>query len=153
MAEGGADDQPTGCFICDKHRQGDAAEGGVLYQDALVYAGHIHTMGQHTAYRGWLVIEPKRHTAALGELTVAEASALGVLVNRLARILKEGTNAEHVYAFVYGDAVKHLHVHLAPRYPDTPREYWGARVNRWPSAPRVNEQQMREFVASLRARL
>jgi diadenosine tetraphosphate (Ap4A) HIT family hydrolase len=88
-----------------------------------------------------------------GELTDGEASALGVLVNRLARILKEGTNAEHVYGFVYGDAVKHLHVHLVPRYPDTPREYWGARVNQWPSAPRVNEPQMREFVAGLRARL
>jgi hypothetical protein len=66
MAEGGAADRPTGCFICGKHRQGDAADGGVLYEDGLVYAGHVHTMGQETAYRGWLVVEPKRHAAVLG---------------------------------------------------------------------------------------
>jgi diadenosine tetraphosphate (Ap4A) HIT family hydrolase len=93
VAEGDADDQATGCFICEKHRYGDAAEGGVLYEDELVYAGHVHTMGQQSAYRGWLVVEPKRHAAALGELTDAEASALGVLVNRLARILKEATRS------------------------------------------------------------
>jgi hypothetical protein len=25
-----------GCFICDKHDQADAAQGGVLYEDELV---------------------------------------------------------------------------------------------------------------------
>jgi hypothetical protein len=29
-------DVSADCFICDKHRQGDAAPGGVLYEDDLV---------------------------------------------------------------------------------------------------------------------
>jgi histidine triad (HIT) family protein len=151
MAKASAGNRATDCFVCDKHRQGDAAEGGVVYEDELVYAGHVH--GAPAAYRGWLVVEPKRHAAGLGDLTDREASAVGVLVNRLARVLMKATGAEHVYAFVYGDAVPHLHVHLAPRYRDTPREYWGPRLHEWPDAPRVNERQERELVASLRARL
>ena len=71
------------------------------------------------------------------------------LANRLARVLKETTNAEHVYAFVFGDGVPHLHVHLAPRYPNTPHEFWGARLSEWPDAPRVGEQEMRELVTRL----
>jgi hypothetical protein len=25
---------------------------------------------------------------------------------------------------------------VVPRYPDTPREYWGVRLSQWPDAPR-----------------
>jgi diadenosine tetraphosphate (Ap4A) HIT family hydrolase len=139
------------CLICEKHRRGDAAEGGVLYQDDLVYAGHVH--GRSPAYRGWLIVEPKRHAPGLGDLTDDEASAVGRLSNRLARILKEDSNAEHVYAFIFGDGVPHLHVHLAPRYPNTPVEYWGAQLNQWPDAPRVDSEEMRAFITDLRTRL
>jgi histidine triad (HIT) family protein len=147
--------EPTAsdCFICGKHRQGEAAEGGVLYEDDLVYAGHVHTASHKVAYAGWLVVEPKRHVPGLGDLTDEEAAALGVLVNRLARVLKMAASADHVYAFVYGDAVPHLHVHVVPRYRDTPREYWGPRLNHWPDAPRVDPQGMRDLVVRPRTQL
>src|SRR3954447_19315872 len=63
------EDVGDACFICEKHRAGDAAEGGVLYQDDLVYAGHVHALAGPTAYRGQLVVEPKRHAPGLGDLT------------------------------------------------------------------------------------
>jgi len=146
-----ADEELSTCFVCEKHRLGSAVAGGILYEDDLVYAGHAH--GRTTAYRGWLTVEPKRHAPGLGDLTDDEACAVGRLANRLARVLKEATNAEHVYAFVFGDGVPHLHVHLVPRYPDTPHEYWGARLNEWPEAPRVDEREMRELVTRLGERL
>lgn len=130
-----------------EHREGGAPQGGVLFEDDLVYAGHIHTMGNPTAYRGWLVVETKRHVAGLGDLTDEEAAAVGRLMNRVARVQKDIEGAEHVYAFVFGDSVPHLHVHLAPRYPGTPRDYWGSRLDVWPDGPRVNEVEMRELVA------
>ena len=93
------------------------------------------------AYIGHLMAEPKRHVTGLGELTDEEASALGRLVNDLARALVQVQGAEHVYSFVLGDEVDHLHIHVVPRYPGTPREYWGSRLGEWPAAPRggVNE--------------
>ena len=88
------------------------------------------------AYLGYLMVEPKRHVSGLAELTAQEAQALGLLISRLSRALKESEGAEHVYAFVLGDRVPHLHVHLAPRYPGAPPEYWGVHVDEWPEAPR-----------------
>ena len=137
------------CFICDKHSQGDSAEGGVLFEDDLVYVGHLHTMGEESTYRGWLVVETKRHVGGLGDLTDDEARAIGSISNRAARVLRETAGAEHVYAFVYGDRVPHHHVHLSPRYPDTPREYWGSRLADWPDAPQVNETEMRRLIRQL----
>lgn len=139
------------CFACEKHRQGEAVVGGVVYEDTLVYAGHVNAATP--AYRGWLVVEPKRHAPGLGDLTDDEAGAVGRLSNRLARVLKEAEGAEHVYAFVFGDGVPHLHVHLAPRYPNTPIEFWGAQLNAWPEAPRVDDQEMGAVVANIRSRL
>ena len=66
--------EPPQCFVCEKHRQGDAAPGGVLYEDDLIYAGHIHADGSG-AYRGYLMVEPLRHAAGLGDLTELRASA------------------------------------------------------------------------------
>lgn len=142
-----------GCFVCDKHRLGERAQGGVVFENDLIYVGHLHALKTSTAYCGWLVIEPKRHVAGLGDLNDAEASALGSACSRMARALQTGAGAEHVYLFVFGDEVPHLHVHLAPRYPDTPREFWGARLNRWPDAPRVGPDEMRALVSSLRLQL
>lgn len=142
------------CFICDKHQQGDAAQGGVLLEDDLVYVGHVHALDGPSAYRGYLMVEPKRHVHRLGDLTDEEAAAIGRVTNRMARLLRDVLGAEHVYSFVYGDAVEHLHVHLAPRYPGTPQEFWGHRLTRWPDAPRVHvEAEMRELVSRLREAL
>jgi diadenosine tetraphosphate (Ap4A) HIT family hydrolase len=138
------------CFICDKQARGDAAEGGVLYEDDLVYVGHMHMMGNPDVYRGYLMVETKRHVAGLGELSEEEAAAVGSLMNRAARVLRDGAGADHVFAFVYGTGVPHLHVHLAPRYPGTPREYWGPRIREWPDAPTVDPESMRRLVADLR---
>ncbi len=144
------------CVVCAKHALGDAAPGGVLFEDELVYAGHAYPLVEPLlTYRGYLVAEPMRHAAGLGDLTDSEAAALGLLVSRLARALEEVAGAEHVYSFVFGDGIAHAHLHvvLAPRYAGTPREYWGVRLREWPDAPRVGEHEMRSLVARLRGRV
>jgi diadenosine tetraphosphate (Ap4A) HIT family hydrolase len=144
------------CFICSKHRLGDRAQGGVLYRDALVYAGHVAT-GAEGAYRGHLVAEPLRHVEGVGLLTDEEAARLGWLTNRLGGALRTALGADHVYSFVLGGAPHttrtpaHLHVHVVPRYAGTPPEYRGpTSVSRWPEAPRVCESELRALVQRLR---
>ena len=128
----------SSCFVCDKHAMGEEVEGGVIFSDALVYAGHCHLLGASDIALGWLIVEPKRHVAGLGDLTEGEAAAIGILLSRLGRALVQVEGAEHVYSFVLGDglAAGHLHVHLMPRYPGTPREFWQKRVVEWPDGPR-----------------
>jgi len=109
--------------------------------------------GQATAYLGYLMAEPKRHAPGLADLADAEAQALGLLVTRLSRALVASEGAEHVYAFVLGDGVPHVHVHAVPRYPDAPREYWGVHVDEWPAAPRGGPGEIVALCARIRAYL
>jgi diadenosine tetraphosphate (Ap4A) HIT family hydrolase len=71
----------------------------------------------------------------------------------IAHALKEELMAEKVYAFVIGEGVAHFHMHLLPRYPDTPREYWGSKVDEWPDAPRGGEAEISELCTKLHKRI
>ena len=146
--------QAVNCLVCRKHRGEVAVPGGAIYEDNLVYAGHAPIRpGESTAYLGYLFAETRRHTPGLADLTEAEAQAVGLLVARLSRALVASEGAEHVYAFVLGDAVPHLHVHLVPRYPGAPREYWGVRMDEWPAAPRGGLEEIAALCARLRRAL
>jgi diadenosine tetraphosphate (Ap4A) HIT family hydrolase len=142
------------CFICRKHRGMVAVPGGALFEDHLVYAGHAQIRdGQPAAYLGYLMLEPKRHALGLADLTDEEAQALGLLAARLSRALIASQGAEHVYAFVLGDRVPHVHLHLVPRYPGAPEEYRGVRVDDWPQAPRGGLQEIEALCTRLRDHL
>jgi histidine triad (HIT) family protein len=140
------------CSVCRKHRGELSIPGGAIYEDNLAYAGHLHILeGQTVAYLGYLIVEPKRHAPGLADLTDAEAQAIGLLVTRLSRALKASERAEHIYSFVLGHQVPHLHIHVVPRYPGAPREYWGVHVDEWPDAPRGGPQEIAALCARLRA--
>jgi len=147
------EDNPD-CFVCRKHRGEILIPGGPIYEDEVVYIGHVKIReGEASAYLGHLMVEPKRHAPGLADLTDTEAQALGFLVARLSRALKASEKAEHVYAFVLGDHVAHLHIHVVPRYPGAPREYWGVRVDEWPDAPRGGADEIVKLCTRLRALL
>jgi histidine triad (HIT) family protein len=149
-------DAAADCFVCRKHRdRGSFVPSGPIAEDELVLVSHTVTpdvLGGDgtTAYLGHLFVEPLRHAPGLADLTDAEAGRVGLWCARASRALREVAGAEHVYAAVWGDGVPHLHVHLLPRFPGTPREYWGTQVNKWPQARRGDVAEIGVFVAELR---
>jgi histidine triad (HIT) family protein len=151
-------DAAEDCFVCRKHwEQGSLLPGGPVAEDDLVVVSHVspEAPGRDGApvYLGHLLVEPKRHAPGLEDLTDTEARAVGLWSSRASRALREVARAEHVYAAVIGDGTEHLHIHLLPRYPGTPREYWWDGVDEWPDARRGKEPEISILVAGLRAHL
>jgi diadenosine tetraphosphate (Ap4A) HIT family hydrolase len=133
------------CLICVKH---SAADPGLeVHRSDLVYVGHLP--GSPDAYLGHLFVEPLSHRPGLADLAAGEAAAVGEAIRRTSVALKSA-GCDHVYAFVYGDAVPHLHVHLLGRHPDAPPEYRGVKVDEWPDAPRGDAADIATYVARLR---
>jgi diadenosine tetraphosphate (Ap4A) HIT family hydrolase len=142
------------CFVCDKqHGAGFDPVGG----DELVVVSHVlpDAPGRdgEPVYLGHLVVEPRRHAPGLADLTDAEGAAVGTWVARASRALR-AEGAEHVYSMVAGHQVAHLHQHLVPRYPGTPREYWWPpRMDEWSGARMGGVDDITQVVRSLRAHL
>jgi histidine triad (HIT) family protein len=120
----------------------------VLATDEHVVVTHL---SGDSVYLGYLFVESRRHVRELGELGDDEAAAVGRAAARWSRALQEVAGAEHVYAAVIGHGVEHFHLHLLPRYPGTPREFWWSRVDEWPDGPRGGEAEIVALLERLRA--
>jgi histidine triad (HIT) family protein len=141
------------CSICEQHARPEFSPL-VVAADDLVVVSHLPPVtpagADERVYLGYLFVEPRRHVGEFGDLSPVEASAVGRHAARASRALQVSEGAEHVYAAVIGHGTTgHFHLHLIPRYPNTPREYWWTRVDEWPDAPRGDA----EAVAALSQRL
>lgn len=138
------------CFICDKHQGRIQTAGVTIYEDDYVYVGHIDSNGKPN-YLGHLMIDLKRHVPTLGDMKPEEASAFGLAMGQISKALKESANAEHVYAVVSGNAVPHVHMHIIPRYPNTPKQFWAPfAVYDAPNAKMGNEHEVKAFCRKIK---
>ena len=88
----------------------------------------LHGVAGPSPVRGWVVISSERHVRGLYDLDEPTARELGALAARVMRAQREVLGAEHAYAFAIGDVLRHFHLHLVPRFADTPRRLWGRTV-------------------------
>ena len=118
-----------------------------------VIAFHCPPMPQALEpYLGYLFVTSRRHAPSFAELDLDEAAAMGRAISKLSAALK-GEGAEPVYLAGIGHAVPHLHVHLIPRWPETPKEISWIKVDEWEGARRGNAEVVREWTIRLRNRL
>lgn len=138
------------CFICSKHRGQIKIPGGVIYENDLIYVGHIGIEDNNQNYLGHIMIDLKRHVKGIDEMTDEEAKVMGLMSKHIALGLKRCFDVEHVYTHVYGDNVPHLHIHIIPRYRNAPETYWGDNTKLWCGAPRGGENEVEEVCNTLR---
>jgi histidine triad (HIT) family protein len=139
------------CLVCREISGEIQVPGGPILEDELVFGFHVLDVEGtgEPVYLGHTMVSPKRHAPGLADVTDGEAAALGVAAARISRALvAEG--ADHVFSAVIGTGVLHLHVHLVPRYPDTPRDLPWTQVDEWDGAKKGDFGEIAELVARLR---
>jgi diadenosine tetraphosphate (Ap4A) HIT family hydrolase len=63
---------------------------------------------------GFSYLEPKRHIQSISDLDGPEAITFGPAIAKCSDALKQATEADGVWVYVFGGHLDHLHVHLAP---------------------------------------
>ncbi len=106
-----------------------------------------------SVYLGHVFLETKRHIAGLAEMTLDEAFEIGKFQKIVSEAFKEYFSAEHIYSFVFGDGVSHLHIHLIPRYEGAPEVYRGMKVDQWPDAPHGNDEEAIAYCRELEEKI
>jgi diadenosine tetraphosphate (Ap4A) HIT family hydrolase len=115
------DRQCNGCAIV---RGVHPVVGGVVRREGGFV---LHALADPSPLRGWLVLTSERHARAWYDLAPHELAALGPLAARVMAAQRAALGAEHVYAFAIGDVLRHFHLHLVPRFADTPERLRGRR--------------------------
>ena len=111
-----------GCMSCDILAGRLAEPGGTIYEDAY---WHVGSVVSPVFWRGFLIVKLKRHCEHLAELTPAEATALGTVVQMACLALSEVLKPAKVYVCSFGDGVKHIHLWILPRPPEMrPGMHW-----------------------------
>jgi diadenosine tetraphosphate (Ap4A) HIT family hydrolase len=115
---------PGPCPACEIVRGARALPGGILLREKGFV---LHALAEPTPIPGWLVLTSERHARAWYDLDPGELGALGPLAARAMAAQRAALGAEHVYAFAIGDLLHHFHLHLVPRFADTPERLRGRR--------------------------
>ena len=137
------------CLICQEIAGTVAVPGGQLPTSPEVAAIHVPPLNAESVYLGYLMVCPRRHAEDFAALSSEEAAAVGVEIGRWSQALR-GAGAERVYVAVVGHHVAHLHVHLLPRWPETPADVAWHAVDEWPGARRGGFEEAASFAIQLR---
>ncbi len=98
------------CLLCAV-AGGEEPAGGWLVRNDLV-SGYLS--GANRQLPGWCQLQVNRHATHLGELTAAEASAVGVAAAALGAAITAATGGDRVYAYSICEASPHFHLVLGP---------------------------------------
>jgi histidine triad (HIT) family protein len=140
------------CFFCDRLQDPGSYEEWNVYEDDLLVATH-QIEDEGPTCLGTVMIQTKRHTDGLPDLTDVEAERMGLVVTRVSRALRSVVGADRTYAYCFTEAFRHVHTIVDARYPGLPKEYLRLGIHEWPSAPRGDPESVRRLVAELRAAL
>jgi diadenosine tetraphosphate (Ap4A) HIT family hydrolase len=139
-------------LVCREHHGDVVLPGGFLIENDSVVAFHYPPMpGAETPYLGYLFVTSRRHVPSFAELSPDEAASMGTAIATLSAALKS-EGAELVYVLSVGHAWPHLHVHLIPRWPETPADVSWMGVDEWEGARQGDAGDVEAMTFQLRAR-
>jgi|YelNatPaOPRAMG01_1025707.scaffolds.fasta_scaffold06186_3 diadenosine tetraphosphate (Ap4A) HIT family hydrolase len=74
-------------------------------------------------FKGYLILEYRRHVTEITDLSAQERAQLAEDVNTCASVLQSVLHPDKINYVILGNEVPHLHVHVIPRYFDD--GWWG----------------------------
>jgi len=129
------------CPACDLISGKRPVAGGVVWRGG---GFALHALDGPSPVEGWLVLTAERHCRAWYDVDDEAAEALGRLARRVMQAQRTVLGAEHVYAFAIGDVLHHFHLHLVPRYADTPARLRGRGCFEGTAADMLPEARLAE---------
>lgn len=142
------------CYTCELTRNRD--KGNAPLWDNIYrtdYWDVVHSY--NTTLRGWMVLVSRRHIEAIDEMTEAESTELGLLLQRVSQALKNVVGCQKTYVLQFAEHLRHPHVHfhVTPRMADQPQEMHSYRIMNHlgaSEAKRVPEAEMNRISQQIR---
>jgi histidine triad (HIT) family protein len=137
----------SGCVFCDI--VAERARSHRVFEDATCIAFLDH----RPLLPGHVLIVPRTHYEALGDLPTEQVGRVFLVVQRIARAVEAGLKADGSFVAInirISQSVPHLHVHVVPR-----RKGDGlfGKTFQWMRRPYPNEAAIADVQQAIRAAL
>jgi ATP adenylyltransferase len=111
-------ERPRGCVLCAVRDHDEAVVDLTVHEDPLVIAA----VNLYPYNPGHLLVFPVRHVEDVRHLRPDEEQRLTAVVRALLDVLDgthhpQGYNIGYNMGLVAGASIRHLHIHIIPRYP------------------------------------
>lgn len=132
------------CNYCEKNE----ALAAIMAIVCELPASTVYLLRDQT-HKGRCVVALNQHKEEICELTDEERNAFFSDVNRVAAALLKLYSPGKINLAVYGDTVRHFHVHVVPKYPDM--EDFGGAFSQGTAGPvLLNEDDFQQRICDIR---
>ena len=138
------------CLACEIVAGRVRPPGDVVWRDQRFV---VHGAALSSPIRGWMILTTVRHARAIYDLTPEELAGVGPLAARVMNAQRTALGADHAYAYALGDKLHHFHLHLVPRFVDTPAHLRGGRLFTVGDEGALPAAEIEAAADALRARL
>ena len=102
-----------GCLYCEKNEKMQ----GFTYPVCELSTSDLY-LNREQSYPGRCILVLRRHAEEFCELTKEERAALQEDLARVTAALKKLYQPGKINLGVFGDTVRHFHIHIVPKYAD-----------------------------------
>jgi diadenosine tetraphosphate (Ap4A) HIT family hydrolase len=135
------------CFYCDK---------GTELENLMIEVAKLEVstlfLNKDQTHKGRCIVAFDRHVKELFQLGSNELSLFIKDVSDVAKIIDGTFHPDKLNYGIYGDIVSHLHVHLVPKYQESPE--WGdAFINSPEKKSFLSDKEYKDIIRNIQQRL
>lgn len=134
------------CLYCDRNQ----TQKDLMIEICDLSVSTVFLFKEQT-YKGRCIVAYKDHNVELFELNDTELLAFMKDVNQVAAAMKKAFNPEKINYGAYSDKLKHLHIHLAPKYVDGPD--YGGIFTMNPQQVYLSDAEYNEMITKIKQEL
>ncbi|WP_010241411.1 HIT family protein [Clostridium arbusti] len=134
------------CFYCSKNKDLDS----LMIKICDLNVSTVYLFKEQT-YNGRCNVVYKEHKSEITDLTEDEAAAFINDVRKAAKAIHKALNPDKINYGAFADTMKHLHIHIVPKYKGGPS--WGKTFDMNPAKTFLSEEEYEKLIVNIKNNL
>ncbi len=134
------------CFYCSKNQDLD----NLMIKICDLEVSTVYLFKEQT-YRGRCNVVSKEHKSEITDLTEEEAALFINDARKVAKAIHKTFNPDKVNYGAFADTMKHLHLHIVPKYEGGPS--WGKTFEMNPQKVMLTDDEYSDLIAKIKNNL
>jgi diadenosine tetraphosphate (Ap4A) HIT family hydrolase len=136
----------SNCFYCSKNSNLDE----LMIKICDLEVSTVYLFKEQT-YKGRCNVVFKEHKSEITDLTEEEAASFINDARKVAKAIHKAFNPNKVNYGAFADTMKHLHLHIVPKYEDGPS--WGKTFEMNPQKVYLNDSEYKDLIEQIKSNL